>query len=103
MDVTSLLACPACSGALRSDELVCGSCGKRYEVKNGIHDLRVPCEARTETVRDFYSDSPFPNYPPEDSLSGLRGRAAKSEFARLLDQAIPGDAKVLEVACGTAQ
>ncbi len=102
MHVSALLACPACRGAL-DDALNCGSCGETYEIKNGIPDLRVPSEARTETVRDFYSDSPFPNYPADESLSGLRGKAAKSEFARLLDQAIPGDAKVLEIGCGTGQ
>ncbi len=102
MSISSLFACPACRGSL-SDALVCASCGEKYESRNGIPDLRMPSEARTETVRDFYMESPFPNYPPEESLSGLRGKAAKSEFARLLDQAIPGDAKVLEVGCGTGQ
>ncbi|MEO6576050.1 MAG: 2-polyprenyl-3-methyl-5-hydroxy-6-metoxy-1,4-benzoquinol methylase, partial [Polyangiaceae bacterium] len=61
VSVSSLFACPACRGAL-SDALVCASCGEKYETRNGIPDLRVPSEARTETVRDFYSDSPFPNY-----------------------------------------
>jgi len=33
----------------------------------------------------------------------LRARAARSEFARLLDDAIPPDALVLEIGCGTGQ
>ena len=100
-----LLACPACRGDLRADaaELTCVTCGIAYPIENGIPDLRVPSEARTETVRAFYMDSPFPNYPPGDTLSGLRGRAAKSEFARLLEQAVPGDANVVELGCGTGQ
>lgn len=100
-----LLACPACDGNLRDQgsALSCASCNASYLIANGIPDLRVPSEARTETVREFYSRSPFPNYPPNDTLSGLRGRAAKSEFARLLEQAIPGDARVLEIGCGTGQ
>jgi len=54
-------------------------------------------------VRAFYEQSPFPGYPPRDSLAGLRARAARSEFARLLDDAIPPDALVLEIGCGTGQ
>jgi SAM-dependent methyltransferase len=65
--------------------------------------LRRPSDDRTSTVREFYTESPFPNYPPNDTLSGLRGRAARSEFARLLEEAVPGDAKMVEVGCGTGQ
>ncbi|TMA25170.1 MAG: methyltransferase domain-containing protein [Deltaproteobacteria bacterium] len=56
-----------------------------------------------DRVRGFYEKSPFPGYPPRDSLSALRARAARSEFARLLDDAIPPDALVLEIGCGTGQ
>lgn len=103
--LTELLACPSCRGDLRAAEnaLTCATCDVTYPIENGIPDLRVPSEARTETVRAFYMDAPFPNYPPGDTLSGLRGRAAKSEFARLLEQAIPGDANVVELGCGTGQ
>src|SRR5262249_47943582 len=65
--------------------------------------LRIPSDARTENVRAFYARAPFPGYPPRDSLAGLRSRAARSEFARVLDESIPGDATVLEVGCGTGQ
>ncbi|HWS73012.1 MAG TPA: class I SAM-dependent methyltransferase, partial [Thermoanaerobaculia bacterium] len=58
---------------------------------------------RTETVRRFYEQAPFPGYPPRDSLEWLRARAERSEFARLLDAAIPGDARVVDVGCGTGQ
>jgi SAM-dependent methyltransferase len=101
-----LLACPACRGPLRpvaDGRLECAACRVSYASRDGILDLRVAAETRTETVRQFYSRSPFPNYPPNDTLSGLRGRAARSEFARLLDQAVPGDARVVELGCGTGQ
>jgi len=54
-------------------------------------------------VRGFYEEAPFPDYPPNASLGWLRTRAERSEFARLLDRAIPGDARVLEIGCGTGQ
>jgi SAM-dependent methyltransferase len=94
-----LLACPRCAGELR--RLRCGSCGVQYAAPGGIPDLRLPADARTEAVREFYARAPFPGYPPRDSLLALRDRARRSEFARGLDQAIPGDARVLEVGCGT--
>ena len=60
-------------------------------------------DRRTRAVREFYARAPFPGYPPRDSLGALRARAARSEFARLLDAAIPPDALVLEMGCGTGQ
>src|SRR5262249_23231656 len=63
----------------------------------------VASDARTDTVRRFYAHAPFPGYAECDSLSSLRARAERNKFARLLDQAIPGDAKILEVGCGTGQ
>jgi len=75
----------------------------RYEALDGIPNLRVPGETRTDVVRRFYERAPFPDYPPRASLSWLRARAERSEFVRLIDRAIPGDARVLEIGCGTGQ
>jgi SAM-dependent methyltransferase len=97
-----LLACPACSGTLTTT-WSCRACGKQFEVADGIPNLRIPGDQRTETVRGFYERTPFPGYPPRDSLHALRARAGRSEFARLLDQAIPGDARIVEMGCGTGQ
>ncbi|HEY8042150.1 MAG TPA: class I SAM-dependent methyltransferase [Polyangiaceae bacterium] len=100
-----LLACAACGGDLRKDgdRLACTRCEATYAVRDGIPDLRMRGDERTETVRDFYTAAPFPGYPPRDSLGSLRARAGRSEFARLLDRAIPGDARIVEVGCGTGQ
>ena len=101
-----LLACPQCASALDlavDEALVCRGCAAIYPTTDGIAALRLPSDARSEVVRAFYSEAPFPGYPPRDNLSSLRARAQKSEFARLLDNAIAGDARVLEVGCGTGQ
>ena len=106
MRALELLVCPACRGDLREadERLVCTRCDAGYEVRDGIPDLRVQSpDATTDTVRGFYTVAPFPGYPPRDSLGSLRARAGRSEFARLLDRAIPGDASVVEVGCGTGQ
>ena len=97
-----LLACPACAVGLAAD-WSCGRCGVQFDAPDGIPDLRLPADARTDAVRRFYEAAPFPGYPPRDSLSALRARAEQSRFARLLDQAIPGDACVLDAGCGTGQ
>jgi SAM-dependent methyltransferase len=97
-----LLVCPACAGALTADWL-CRGCGARYEAPDGIPNLRLDIDARADIVRHFYERAPFPGYPPRDSLAWLRARAGRSEFARLLDRAIPGDARILEIGCGTGQ
>jgi SAM-dependent methyltransferase len=72
-------------------------------VEDGIARLRVEGDARTETVREFYNAAPFPGYPPGDSLTWLRARAGRSAFAQLLDASIAGDARIVEIGCGTGQ
>jgi SAM-dependent methyltransferase len=103
MDIfRELLACPACGGTLSTD-WSCTACGARFNAPDGIPDLRLRSDGRTETVRRFYNAAPFPGYPPRDSLHALRARAARSPFARLLDRAIPGDARIVDIGCGTGQ
>jgi SAM-dependent methyltransferase len=103
MDIfRELLACPACGGTLAKD-WSCTACGARFDAPDGIPDLRLPSDGRTETVRRFYDAAPFPGYPPRDTLHALRARAARSAFARLLDRAIPGDARIVDIGCGTGQ
>jgi 2-polyprenyl-3-methyl-5-hydroxy-6-metoxy-1,4-benzoquinol methylase len=97
-----LLGCPACGDGLAPD-WSCRGCGASYKAPDGIPNLRLAGDSRTDLVRRFYERAPFPGYPPRDSLSSLRARAERSEFARLLDQAIPGDARVLDMGCGTGQ
>jgi SAM-dependent methyltransferase len=99
------LACPACEGALElaDSALVCGRCRATHEVKCGVARLGATRDERTERVRKFYEAVPFPGYRPKDSLGALRARAERSEFARLLDRATPGDARILEIGCGTGQ
>ena len=60
-------------------------------------------DRRTETVRRFYTEAPFPSYGARDTLESLRLRAERSPLARLLDEAIPQDACVLDLGCGTGQ
>jgi SAM-dependent methyltransferase len=101
-DILALLVCPACGDAL-VEEFECTGCGKSWPAPDGIPQLRLPVEGQTEKVRQFYNEAPFPGYPPNDSLTWLRTRAERSAFARLLDSSIPGDARIVEIGCGTGQ
>jgi len=98
----ALLACPVCAGTL-SEEWTCTSCAARFGTDEGVLNLRLPADASTETVRRFYDAAPFPGYPPRETLQGLRTRAERNDFARLLDRAIPGDARIVDAGCGTGQ
>src|SRR5256714_2615214 len=97
----ALLACPRCAGPLLA--LSCSACRVQYQAPGGIPALRIPADERTDRVRGFYAQAPFPGYPARDSLSALRERASRSAFARSLDAGLPGDASVLEMGCGTGQ
>lgn len=97
-----LLACLACAARLGSD-LSCSGCGASFDAPDGIPRLRLPGDARTEAVRRFYERSPFPGYPVRDSLHALRARAERNVFARRLDAAIPGDARIVDLGCGTGR
>ena len=100
-DCFDLLACPECSAELR--DLRCSGCGTQYEQPEGILDLRRPGDARTEKVREFYSEAPFPGYPPGETIANIRSRLLSNEFVRLLDRAIAPDARIVEIGCGTGQ
>jgi SAM-dependent methyltransferase len=58
---------------------------------------------RTDAVRRFYDRAPFPGYPPHEDLQALHARAERNAFARLVDHAIAGDARIVEIGCGTGQ
>jgi SAM-dependent methyltransferase len=104
-DLLAVLACPACGGELVTQglRLRCGGCGRSFCTRDAIPELTWELDAAGEAIRAFYSAAPFPGYPPRDSYAALRRRAERSEFARLIDQAIAPDAIVLEVGCGTGQ
>jgi SAM-dependent methyltransferase len=65
--------------------------------------LRLNGDAHANAVRRFYEWAPFPGYRSGETLASLYARAERSKFARLLDEAIPGDARILEIGCGTGQ
>jgi SAM-dependent methyltransferase len=106
-----LLCCPGCAGpvVVRSERMMCSACAKSFEICDGIPMMFWPHEssdgdlAATTTVKDFYEETPFPNYEEFDSVATLIQKARLGWFAKLLDDQVPQGALVLECGCGTGQ
>ena len=103
--------CPGCGRSLKAGEkgFRCSGCGREYGCESGIPLLFYPNDwdaARddvTEVVKSFYEETPFPNYDDTDSVWRLKEKAEKGVFARLLDEQVSPEARVLEAGCGTGQ
>jgi SAM-dependent methyltransferase/uncharacterized protein YbaR (Trm112 family) len=106
-----LFACPRCGDELLEEaaEIACRSCAQRFAVDDGIARLYWPNEWEpgktdvTAAVKEFYEETPFPNYDDFDSVASLAAKARQGLFARLLDEQVPPGVRVLECGCGTAQ
>lgn len=110
IDDVDMFICPACQGDLKvvEDGIQCFKCHHDYQIKDGIPLLFLPHEENskkdvTKVVREFYEETPFPNYEEFENIGDLVQKAQKSLFARLLNEQIPFNLRVLEVGCGTGQ
>jgi SAM-dependent methyltransferase len=110
--VLPLMACPLDGGALwwdrAAERLLDGH--HEYPIRMGIPMLFAPRPAAgsdksdvTEIVKKFYEETPFPNYDGLDTRDSLRRKASANILARLLDEQLPSDCKILEAGCGTGQ
>jgi Trm112p-like protein len=101
-----ILRCPRCSSRMQVTEqiLACHGCSQSYPITDGFLQLFVPNDWSdgkldvTDIVKDFYEETPFPDYDDVDSRETIRQRARLGIFARILmDEQIPFDVLVLEV------
>lgn len=94
-----MIVCPRCQQAIDVHD-----CGARWEMRDGILDCVVDAnDAVSTTVNAFYEERPFPNYRPEDDRGTLMKRGRANGFTRALDEAVPLNATVVELGCGTGQ
>ena len=107
-----LFRCPKCErGDLHfgSSEVSCRSCGQRYPWSDGIPMLFWPDDPTgtgddvTDVVREFYEETPFPDYNDFDSVASLSRKAREGIFARMLDEQLPPGSLIAECGCGTGQ
>ncbi|MBW1854398.1 MAG: methyltransferase domain-containing protein, partial [Deltaproteobacteria bacterium] len=106
-----ILCCPKCNGdlSIRNDHFVCSHCNQEFEILNNIPHLFYPNEPDdlkedvTNLVKSFYEETPFPNYDDFDDVSSLLMKSREGIFAKLLDEQIPFESRILECGCGTGQ
>ena len=106
----AILCCPGCGGNLQvADTLCCSACDRDFSVRGAIPELFWPNEWDaersdvTDAVKEFYEETPFPDYDEFDSAQSLITKARTGLFAKLLDDQVPAGAVVLECGCGTGQ
>lgn len=81
----------------------------RYPVEENIPRLFVLPEGNaagkdvTQIVQQFYEKTPYPTYDELDNHRGLLEKTRTGLFARLLNEQIPYNARVVEIGCGTGQ
>jgi 2-polyprenyl-3-methyl-5-hydroxy-6-metoxy-1,4-benzoquinol methylase len=102
------ICCPNCGDDLiMSESIICSKCSTKYNINNGIPLLFLPnnwdSEDVTGRVKSFYEETPFPNYEDMENTGDLIQKAERGIFAKLLNEQIPFNCKVLEVGCGTGQ
>jgi carbamoyltransferase len=109
--LADLLRSPCHGAPLRAlpDGAACAQCGHRFALDGGIWKLFWPhahfdsSADVTRIVQQFYEENPFPNYDDHDSVRTLIEKARRGVYGRALDRAVPYNATVLEVGCGTGQ
>jgi len=105
------LTSPCCQDELhrRGDEFICTKCDHAFPIVDDIPQLFWPHEKIddpddvTNMVKEFYEETPFPNYDDHDSVRSLIDKSRKGAYALKLNQTIPYNSAVLEVGCGTGQ
>ena len=112
-EISHILCCSVCASDLEwtsSPSLIkCRECGRNYPLTEGIPGLFAPNDWPddkpdvTDIVKEFYEETPFPNYDDLDNRDSLRKKASRGVFARLLDEQLPRPAVIFEVGCGTGQ
>jgi len=94
------LASPCVAGGTaglmrRGDRLICAETGHAFAVTGNIPQLFWPHEQcddprdRTEIVKAFLWQTPFPNYDDQDSVRVLIEKSRAGRYARRLDETIP--------------
>lgn len=110
-DHVKLLACPKCGSHLQRDgeQLECGACRETFPITDDIPMLFWPDDSAgmdgdvTRIVKEFYEETPFPDYDDFDSVASLAEKARRGIFARMLDEQLPPGVRILECGCGTGQ
>ncbi|MBN1788564.1 MAG: methyltransferase domain-containing protein [Sedimentisphaerales bacterium] len=110
-DNPDIFICPACGGSIKTagNKIECLQCHNQYQIEDGIPLLFESNESDgsernvTALIKSFYEETPFPNYENLENVGDLIQKAKRGVFARLLNDQIPFNIRILEVGCGTGQ
>lgn len=97
--------CPRCLAPVPPEVEACPGCSLPFLRNGGVLDVlgHTERERRAAGVEAFYTESPFPGYAPGDDGPTLLDRCRRAPYLAALDAAIPSDARVLDLGCGTGQ
>ena len=106
-----IFKCPICDGKIEllDNKVECTICSHQFEIKDGLPLMFVPNEWDkskkdvTLDMKNFYEGSPFPNYDDIDDAGTLMKKSQTGVFAKMLNDQIPFNIRVLEVGTGTGQ
>lgn len=106
-----IFCCPKCQGDLtfNNQNLNCLKCNQTFPIINNIPRLFWSNEWDpskrdvTEKIKEFYEETPFPDYDDYDNVGSLIEKSRQGIFAKLLDDQIPYGTHILECGCGTGQ
>ncbi|OGU38800.1 MAG: hypothetical protein A2X61_15405 [Ignavibacteria bacterium GWB2_35_12] len=106
-----IFQCPVCCGdlAVENECVLCKENGHRFDIVDDIPLMFVEsgegehADKITQKVKLFYEENPFPNYDESDNPGLLISKAETSVFAKMLNDELPFNIRILEVGCGTGQ
>ena len=75
---------------------------QKYSFKMGIYDFSINDDV-TKIVKDFYEETPFPNYKNIDDKASILEIGNKNFLMKNLKKFIGNNKKILEIGSGTCQ
>ena len=75
---------------------------QKYSLKTGIYDFSIEDDV-TKIVKNFYEETPFPNYKNADDKASLLEIGNKNFLMKNLKKFIGNNKKILEIGAGTCQ
>ena len=103
-----IFVCPRCGSrlTLKQKNIRCLN-HHRFKFQHGIPLMFVSHQASstntTSRIKQFYEQTPFPNYAGLEKPADLIDKAEANPFLKALNREVSFNTRILEVGCGTGQ